>query len=324
MIDSLLSNISHPPILFFFLGIFAVLVKSDLEIPPSIGKFFSIYLLFDIGLKGGEELFHSGLSFVVLKVMLVCMVLSFAVPWALFKILRMRLDVPNSGAIAATYGSISAVTFATAVSFLSSKGIDFGGYMVAGMALMESPAIVAGLLLIAINSSSVKKNSEKINWKKVLHEAFFNGSVMLLIGSLIIGYAGGQQGEEELAPFVNGIFIGMLSLYMLDMGLTAGSRLGALKESGVFLVLFALAYPIFGGALGMASGYLIGLNVGDTLLLTILAGSASYIAVPAAMRISVPEANMSLLLPMSLGVTFTFNVTIGIPLFYAVIQYFWI
>jgi hypothetical protein len=326
VIDSLLSNIAHPPILFFFLGIFAVLMKSDLEIPPSIGKFFSIYLLFDIGLKGGEELFHSGFSIVVVKVMLICMALSFSVPWLLFKILRLKLDIPNSGAIAATYGSISAVTFATAVSFLSSEGISFGGYMVAGMALMESPAIVAGLLLIAINSktaSSDETGKKKIVWKKVLHEAFFNGSVLLLIGSLIIGYAGGQQGEEELAPFVNGIFVGMLSLYMLDMGLTAGSRLGALKESGVFLVSFALIYPIFGGALGIACAALIGLGVGDALLLAILAGSASYIAVPAAMRISVPKANMSLLLPMALGITFTFNVTVGIPLFYAVIQNLW-
>lgn len=323
MLESLLGNITHPPILFFFLGIFAVLIKSDLEVPPAIGKFFSIYLLFDIGVKGGEELFHSGLNFTVLKVMITCMILSFIVPWLVFKVLRLRLDIENSGAIAATYGSISAVTFATTISFLSSKSISFGGHMVAGMALMESPAIVSGLLLIAINAKSIGTKEKTINWKKVLHEAFFNGSVLLLVGSLVIGYLGGQQGEDELAPFVNGIFMGMLSLYMLDMGLTAGSRLESLKESGLFLILFALVYPLFGGALGVASSMLIGLDVGDALLLTVLAASASYIAVPAAMRISVPKANMGLLLPMALGITFTFNVTIGIPLFYGVIQNLW-
>ncbi len=323
MFESLLGNITHPPILFFFLGMVAVLLKSDLSIPPAIGKFFSIYLLFDIGLKGGEELFHSGITTEVIKVMAICMLLSFAVPWMVYKILRKKLDIENSGAIAATYGSISAVTFATAISFLNSKGIHFGGYMVAGMALMESPAIVSGLLLIAINSKQVSESGKGIDWKKVLHEAFFNGSVLLLVGSLVIGYLGGQQGEDELAPFVNGIFAGMLSLYMLDMGLTAGSRLGSLKQSGPYLVGFALIYPLVGGILGIASAALIGLDAGDALLLTILAASASYIAVPAAMRISVPKANMSLLLPMSLGVTFTFNVTIGIPLFYFSIEKLW-
>ena len=321
MFDSLMGNITHPPILFFFLGMFAVLIKSDLSVPPQIAKFFSLYLLFDIGLKGGEELFHSGINLEVIKIMTACMVLSFLVPWLVFGILRRKLDLENSGAIAATYGSISAVTFATAISFLDANGIRFGGHMVAGMALMESPAIIAGLLLISLRGK--KKQGQSVPWAKVLHEAFFNGSVLLLVGSLIIGYVSGQQGEEELAPFVNGIFAGMLSLYMLDMGLTAGSRLYALRDSGIFLIAFALIYPIVGGILGISSSYLLDLGQGDALLLTVLCASASYIAVPAAMRISVPKANMSLLLPMSLGVTFTFNVTLGIPLYHFAINSLW-
>ncbi|MBN22186.1 MAG: sodium-dependent bicarbonate transport family permease [Bdellovibrionaceae bacterium] len=317
--DTLIANLSHPPVLFFFMGMIAVWVKSDLEIPDSIGKFFSLYLLFDIGLKGGEELFHSGITTEVTQVMIACVLLSFFVPFLVFFILRKFVNLENAGAIAAAYGSISAVTFATSVSFLNSLSEPFSGFMVAGMALMESPAIIAGLILISLSLRD-RTNGEKVKWKKVFHEAAFNGSVYLLIGSLIIGILGGAEGERELEPFVNGIFAGMLSLYMLDMGLMAGSRLSSLKESALPLVGFALIYPIFGSILGMIAASIIGLNPGNSLLLTVLAASASYIAVPAAMRISVPKANMSLLLPMSLGVTFTFNVTIGIPLYYQVIK----
>lgn len=327
--ETLLNNILHPPVLFFFLGLLAVAFRSDLEIPGQIGKFLSLYLLFDIGLKGGTELFHSGLSPVVLKVMVACMLLSFLTPFLVYRVLRLRLDPYNAGAIAATYGSISAVTFATAVSFLEASGQTFGGYMVAGMALMESPAIVAGLILIGlglrdkITGQKEEVISESRTPAQILHEACFNGSVFLLVGSLLIGIVSGQAGEQELAPFVNDIFKGMLSLYMLDMGLLAGRRLGDLKRSGPFLVIFALLYPVVFSCLGIAVAYGIGLNTGDALLLTVLTASASYIAVPAAMRMAVPKANMSLLLPMSLGVTFTFNVTLGIPAYYFLIERIW-
>lgn len=327
-LETLLNNILHPPVLFFFLGLLAIAVKSDLEIPNQIGKFLSIYLLFDIGVKGGEELFHSGLSFLVIKVIIACLILSFTIPFLVYKILRIKLDVYNAGAIAATYGSISAVTFATSISFLESSKVSFGGYMVAGMALMESPAIIAGLILVGIGvKNSLKKeegtSSNNRSIKSILHEAVFNGSVFLLVGSLIIGILSGKAGEEELRPFVNDIFKGMLSLYMLDMGLLAGKRLGELKKSGPFLILFALIYPVVFSVLGMVVAYLIGLDRGDALLLTVLTASASYIAVPAAMRIAVPKANMSLLLPMSLGITFTFNVTLGIPFYFSIITKFW-
>lgn len=325
--ETLLNNVMHPPVLFFFLGLAAIAFKSDLEVPPQIGKFLSLYLLFDIGIKGGEELFHSGFSPLVIKVVIACLVLSFAIPFIVYKVLRFKLDVFNAAAIAATYGSISAVTFATSVSFLESSNISFGGYMVAGMALMESPAIVAGLILVGLGLKNSKEESSdevvQTDIKSILHEACFNGSVFLLVGSLIIGFASGEAGEKELAPFVTGIFQGMLSFYMLDMGLLAGKRLGELKKAGLSLVGFALLYPVVFSFVGMGAAYLIGLQPGDALLMTVLVASASYIAVPAAMRISVPKANMSLLLPMSLGVTFTFNVTVGIPLYYSIITKFW-
>lgn len=331
-LETLLNNLAHPPVLFFFLGLIAVAVKSDLEIPPQIGKFLSLYLLFDIGIKGGEELFHSGFSPVVVKVMFACLILSFVTPFIVYKVLRLKLDTHNAGAIAATYGSISAVTFATAMSFLESTQVQFGGYMVAGMALMESPAIVAGLILIGLGLKKkigkgqiegTELDAPTKDMKGILHEAFFNGSVFLLVGSLIIGILSGTAGEEELAPFVTGIFKGMLSFYMLDMGLLAAKRLGELRKSGPFLIIFALLYPVIFSFVGIGVSYLLGLGIGDSLLLTVLVASASYIAVPAAMRISVPKANMSLLLPMSLGVTFTFNVTIGIPMYYSIIKNLW-
>lgn len=321
---SIIENFSHPATLFFFLGLIAVFLKSDLEIPPQIAKFLSIYLLFDIGIKGGEELFHSGFNSQVITVMIICILGSFLVPFAMFFILKRKLSIYDAGAVAATYGSISAVTFATASSFLESQGVTFGGYMVAGMALMESPAIIAGLILIRLYvKNEDKPKVENGGLSHILKESFFNGSVLLLVGSLAIGYLSGETGERELKPFVNEIFFGMLSLYMLDMGLLAGRRIKELRTAGAFIVFFALLFPPVIGILGIGISYLLEYSVGDAVLQTVLLASASYIAVPAAMRISVPKANMSILLPMSLGITFTFNITVGIPLYYFIIQYLW-
>ncbi len=328
ILDSLVNNLLHPPVLFFLLGILAVLLKSNLEIPPQVSKFLSLYLLFDIGIKGGEELFHSGIDETVLKVMFTCIVCSFIIPFIAYRVLRWKLDIYDAGAIAATYGSISAVTFITASSFLDAHNIKFSGFMVAGMALMETPAIIAGLLIINFALAQSKKNDpahqhEKQSMSKVFHEACFNGSVVLLVGSLVIGFISGSSGEVELKPFVSDIFKGMLSLYMLDMGLVAGSRIASLKQSGVFLISFALLYPIVASVFGISAAALLGLSHGNAVLLTVLIASASYIAVPAAMRLAVPKANMSLLLPMSLGVTFVFNILFGIPLYDLVIGRIW-
>lgn len=319
--DGILDNILHPPVLFFLLGIFAVLVKSDLEIPAQISKFLSLYLLFDIGIKGGEELFHSGFTLTVMKVMGICVLLSFLIPFICFQILKRKVDVYNAGAIAASYGSISAVTFITASSFLEAQHIPFSGYMVAGMALMESPAIIAGLLIIKASLSDNGKSKNRLG--KVFHEAFTNGSVLLLVGSLVIGYLAGNAGEAELKPFVGDIFKGMLSLYMLDMGIVAGNKLSSLKENGGFLSLFSVVYPSIAAIFAIFIAKSLGLSVGNALLLTILVASGSYIAVPAAMRLAVPQVNMSFLLPMTLGGTFMFNIIFGIPLYYFVIEKLW-
>ncbi|MDW3197054.1 MAG: sodium-dependent bicarbonate transport family permease [Cytophagales bacterium] len=321
---TILENFAHPATLFFFLGMIAIFVKSDLEVPPQIAKFLSIYLLFDIGIKGGEELFHSGFSAQVLLVIVVCVLGSFLIPFAMFYILKQKLSSYDAGAVAATYGSISAVTFATATAFLESQGESFGGYMVAGMALMESPAIIAGLILIRMNSKGDGQTQpNKGGLKHILSEAFFNGSVLLLVGSLVIGYVAGEAGEKELKPFVNEIFFGMLSLYMLDMGLLAARRIKELKKAGGFVVSFATLFPPIIGVLAILLSNALGYSPGDALLQTVLLASASYIAVPAAMRMAVPQVNMSILLPMSLGITFTFNISVGIPLYYFLIQLIW-
>ena len=325
-LQSVLDNFLSAPVLFFFLGLVAVWVKSDLEVPPAIAKFFSLYLLFDIGIKGGEELYHSGFTPQILMIMGACIVIATIVPIVAFFVLRLKLDVYNAGAIAATYGSVSAVTFATAQAFLTSQDVKAGGYMVAGMAIMESPAIVVGLIMIRkfVKPESGKlEDSHGSSMKEVLREAFFNGSIVLLVGSVIVGYAAGDNGEKELHGFVKDIFKGMLALYLLDMGLVAGSRMSALAKSGTFLIGFALITPIINAILGIGLAYVMGLNQGDALLFTILCASASYIAVPAAMRMAVPQANMSLLLPMALAVTFPFNIIIGIPGYFSIINHLW-
>ena len=285
-LDTVIHNFTSAPVLFFFLGLFAVSVKSDLEIPPAIAKYFSLYLLFDIGIKGGEELFHSGFTTQILYIIGACIFMAILVPFLAYRILRLKLDPYNAGAIAATYGSVSAVTFATAQAFLATAHEPAGGYMVAGMAIMESPAIIVGLFLIRNNTKDqvsilTDGSHHHTGMKDVLKEAFFNGSIVLLMGSVLIGYIAGDTGEKDLHYFVKDIFKGMLCLYLLDMGLVAGARMGALKKGGIFLVSFALLLPMFNGVLGMGISYMLELSKGDALLFTILCASASYIAVPA-------------------------------------------
>jgi hypothetical protein len=322
---SLAENFLHPPVLFFFLGVFAMAVKSDLEIPPAISRFLTLYLLLHIGFTGGVKLFANGIDSSVLIILGICMVASFVMPLISYQVLKIKLDNVNAGALAATYGSISAVTFATAATFLESEKVGFGGYMVAAMALMESPAIISGLYLIAKNAhkgADFKPSENKLKSKmgKILHEAFTNGSVLLLLGSLAIGYTTGLEGAEEMKPFVSDIYKGFLSLYMLDMGITAGKRIGELRRQGPFLIAFGILYPIVAGTIGILLAVALGLSLGDALLFTILFASASYIAVPAAMRLAAPTANMSILLPMALGVTFTFNIALGIPIYYFLLK----
>lgn len=318
----IVSNILNPPILFFFLGMTAVFVKSDLEIPPPVPKLLSLYLLFAIGFKGGVELIKSGITQEVILTLLAAMLMACFVPIYTFYILRLKLDTYDAAAIAATYGSISAVTFITASAFLSELGIDSDGYMVAALALMESPAIIVGLLLVNLFTGEKEKERD-LDWSEVLRDAFLNSSVFLLVGSLLIGVLTGEHGWEVLEPFTQGLFYGVLTFFLLDMGLVAARRIKDLQKTGVFLISFAILIPILNAGIGLAIAKFIGMPQGDALLFAVLCASASYIAVPAAMRLTVPEANPSLYVSTALAVTFPFNIIVGIPLYLYAINLFW-
>lgn len=321
-VSLILSNILNPPVLFFFLGMIAVLVKSDLEIPVPIPKLLSLYLLFAIGFKGGVELIKSGVTQEVIITLVVAVLMASLVPIYTFFILRLKLDVYDAAAIAATYGSISAVTFITASAFLTELSIPFDGYMVAALALMESPAIIVGLILVNLFSQDPEKSRE-IAWSEVLKEAFLNSSVFLLVGSLLVGVLTGEHGWKVLEPFTQGLFYGMLTFFLLDMGLVAAKRIKELQKIGVFLVAFATLIPILNASLGILIAWAIHLSQGNALLFAVLCASASYIAVPAAMRITVPEANPSLYVSTALAVTFPFNIIVGIPIYLYIIQFLW-
>jgi uncharacterized protein len=313
-LDLIVSNILNPPILFFFLGMLAVLIKSDLEIPPPIPKLFSLYLLLAIGFKGGVELVKSGISQEVILTMAAAILMACVVPVYSFF-------------IAATYGSISAVTFITASSFLGQLNIAFDGYMVAALALMESPAIIVGLILVSLftaEEKAKKGETSEFAWSEVLREAFLNSSVFLLVGSLIIGCLTGERGWHVLSPFTQDMFYGVLTFFLMDMGLVAAKRIKDLQKTGVFLIAFAVLMPILNSGVGIAIAKLISMSQGDALLFAVLCASASYIAVPAAMRLTVPEANPSLYVSTALAVTFPFNIIVGIPLYMYVINMFWV
>jgi len=319
-------NLLTPPILFFALGMAATLLRSDLEIPQPMTRAMSLYLLFAIGMHGGVELAAAGLSWGALEPLLAGMAVSALFPLATFALLRGRLGPADAAAIAATYGSISAVTFVTACSFLDHSGIPWSGHMVASMALMESPAILVGVLLArraGVGRPKTGADHEPSHLGELLREAFLNGSVFLLIGALIIGILVGEEGWRGVAPFAYEPFKGVLCLFLLDMGLIAARRLGSLRASGPLLIGFAILAPLVHAAIAVMVAHLLDLAPGDALLFTVLCASASYIAVPAAVRSALPEANPSLFLPMSLAITFPFNIALGIPLYTAVIQAVW-
>jgi uncharacterized protein len=318
----ILSNILNPPVLFFFLGMLAIFLKSDLEIPPPLPKLFSLYLLLAIGFKGGYELEESGINPQMVLTLLAAVLMASLVPVYSFFILKIKLDAYNAAAIAATYGSISAVTFITAQSFLKVLSINSDGYMVAALALMESPAIVVGIILVRIFGKSKEKEleSSEFSWSEVLREAFLNGSVFLLVGSVFIGILTGEKGWEKLQPFTQGIFYGTLSFFLLDMGMVAARRIKDLSKTGSFLIAFSVFMPVANAIIGIIIAKIIGISQGNALLFAVLCASASYIAVPAAMRITVPEANPSLYVSMALALTFPFNIIVGIPLYMNIIK----
>lgn len=314
------SNLLNPPILFFFLGMVAVLLKSDLQIPAPIPKLFSLYLLLAIGFKGGAELSKGGITYEVVTTMGASILIAVIVPVYLFFILKKRIGVDDAGAIAATYGSVSAVTFITATVFLKSLGIDYGGHMVCALALMESPAIIIGIALIRIYGKDEKQHST--GWAEIFREAFVSGPVLLIVGSLIIGYVSGEEGAAAIKPFTTDIFKGMLVFFLLDMGILAAQRLDDLRKAGVFLIAFSVVVPVVNALLGLAIAGTLGFSTGNAFLFVVLSSSASYIAVPAAMRLSVPKANPSLYVPMSLALTFPLNVALGLPFYFYLVRRF--
>jgi hypothetical protein len=321
-LDLAIQNLLNPAVLFFGLGLLAVWVRSDLDIPQPLPKLFSIYLLLAIGFRGGVELHKSGVSQQVVQTLVAAVGLALLVPLYSFLILRRPLGPANAAAVAATYGSISAVTFLTAVSFVGTLGLAYGGYMVAAMALMESPAIVVGVALARLAGVGGRE-ARDWTWSGLLHEAFANGSVVVLLGSLAIGILTGDGGEHALKPFTDDIFKGVLCLFLLDMGLVSGRRFADVKALGAFPIAFGLLMPLANAAIGIGVARLLGLGPGDALLFTTLAASASYIAVPAAVRLALPEANPGLYVTMALAVTFPFNVTVGLPLYMTVITWIW-
>ena len=297
-----------PVVLFFLLGLIARIAKSDLRLPESLYEALAIYLLLAIGLKGGVQLAQQPLAS-VLPQALAAIALGAAIPLLLFPLLRLKLARADAASIAAHYGSVSVVTFAVATSFLAARSIDAERHMPLLLALMEAPGIVVGIVLARAGGA------QRIDWGTLAHEVLFGKSVLLLLGGIVIGALIGPEGIGPIAPLFTDLFKGVLALFLLEMGLVAGGRIGDLKRAGPFLLAFGVGAPLLLALLGALVGRLLGLSTGGTALLATLAASASYIAAPTAMRIAVPEANPALSIGVALGVTFPFNIFVGIPLY---------
>jgi len=299
------------PIIWFFLfGVFAGITRSELRLPVQIYDFISTVLLITIGLKGGIELAKQPFL-TILPQSIVVILMGFILPFLVFPVLRYagKFSRADSASIAAHYGSVSVGTFAVALAYMNARQIVFEEHMALFVVLLEIPAILVGIVM----AKGMDKNTQ---WSKVGHEVMFGKGVMLLIGGLVIGWVSGPQGIESITPFFFDLFKGILALFLLEMGLITATQLSSLRKYGLFLVIFGIVTPICFGAIGAVVGTLLGLSVGGAAILATLFASASYIAVPAAMRISVPEANPTLSLTASLGITFPFNILIGISIYY--------
>ena len=300
----------EPVILFFLLGLLAGLARSDLKIPAVLYESLSIFLLLAIGLKGGVELARQSLAELLLPV-LVIVGIGAVLPLIAFPVLQRlgKLSRADAASVAAHYGSVSVVTFAVGAAYLANLGVDYEGYMVVFLVLLEFPALMIGVWL-------ARRGQGESNLGKVLHEVFAGKSIVLLVGGLLIGWLAGADGLKPLDKVFFDLFKGLLAIFLLEMGLVAASRIGDLRRAGAFLLGFAVVMPLFAGTLGALTASLLGLSVGGAALLATLYASASYIAAPAAMRIAVPEANPALSIGAALGITFPFNLVIGIPAYY--------
>jgi len=331
-----MQNLLDPAILFFIFGVLAGAAKSNLEIPPAISRFLSLYLLMALGLKGGFALSHSGMSLQIGLSLGAALILAVVVPFMGYWVLRKFLSGFDAAAIAATYGSVSAVTFLTATQYLENQGIPYGGHMAAAMALMESPAIIMAVVFatglrqkpttgvasagngVAVLGAS--QTTPPTSLGKILHESFTDGAQLLLLGAMVVGLITGESGKAAMQPFSGDLFKGMLSFFLLDMGLTAARNLPQLRDKSAVLLAYAVGAPIVHASLALGLAWALGLPAGEGALLMVLAASASYIAVPAVLRHAMPEANPSLYFGLSLGVTFPLNILVGIPVYTALSQ----
>jgi len=317
VLDLAAANLISPIILSFALGLLAAFALSDLTIPEAVAKGMSIYFLFAIGFKGGASVASHGVDATLLLAVGAGVILSFGLPLIAFALLKVmtNLSRTDAAAVAAHYGSISIVTFVAATSVLEGRMIDAEGYMVAVAAAMEAPAILSALWLVARSGTGGKME------EGLMREIMLNGSIVLLVGAFAIGMITGEKGLADIAPFIVSPFKGVLCLFLLDMGLIAGRGLRSAKGIVTLpIAAFGIAMPLIGASFGLAAGLLIGLSTGGILLMMVLAASASYIAVPAAMRVALPQANPAVYLTLSLGITFPFNLTLGIPLYLTVAQ----
>ncbi len=313
-LNLLFENLTNPALLFFILGIVSVLLKSDLAIPDNTSKFIALYLLFSIGFKGGQELSHESFDRALVIKLLFGFALSLCIPLYTFFILKKKFNIYDAAAIAAAYGSVSAVTFVTAVTYVELKGLHVSGHMVAIMALMEFPAIIISIVLMSIFDKQKEKNLGML-----VKHALTNGSVILILGSLIIGLLANPLQAEGIRPFTTDIFKGFLSIFLLNMGIVSGGKLKYLFNNGISPFLFAIFIPLLNGSIVAYLSHFLMTDISDQFIFSILAASASYIAVPAAMKIAAPKSNPGLFIPMALAITFPVNITIGMPLFFFII-----
>ncbi len=322
-----MQNLLDPAILFFIFGVLAGAVRSNLEIPPAISRFLSLYLLMALGLKGGFALSHSGLTADVGVGLGAAVSLAICIPLLGYWMLKRYVGGFDAAAVAATYGSVSAVTFVTAVQYLENMHIPYGGHMAAAMALMESPAII--MAVVFANSLRLQANGAdalavqtkpSMSVGKVLHESFTDGAQLLLLGAMLVGLITGESGKAAMQPFSGDLFKGMLAFFLLDMGLMTARNLPQIKGKSPILIAYAVLGPVVHAGLALSLSYWLQLKPGDGALLMVLAASASYIAVPAVLRYALPEANPSLYFGMSLGVTFPLNILFGIPVYVSLAQ----
>jgi hypothetical protein len=319
--ELLVFNLTNPTLLFFILGVLAKYLKSDLEIPLASKGFISLYLLFSIGFNGGSELAITGITNEVILCLVFGMLIALLIPIYSYFILKIKLNSFDAGAIAASYGSVSAVTFVTAVAFLEMNKLKMGGEMVAVMAFMEFPAIIMGVVMMNLFPDNLSPKNINFNQlKKGITHSFTNGSVLMIFGSLVIGFVSDSSQTVGIRHFTSDIFKGFLAIFLLDMGMVAASRFSAFRKQSTFLILFALFLPLFNGVLVAYLSQYVTDDPGNRLIFSVLAASASYIAVPAAMRLVAPKADPGIYIPMALGVTFPFNITIGMPLFFYLIH----